>query len=68
MATVKGLDNWSTMRDTIAGHDVKGALFHISPDRTPSQPLRLQEFKLEATSPYVYDRFVGAWGMFPHHD
>ena len=18
--------------------------------------------------PYVYDRFIGVWGMFPHHD
>ena len=65
---MKGPDNWAAVRDRTAGHDVKGALFDISPDRAPSQPLRLQEFKLEATSPYVYDRFVGAWGMFPHHD
>ena len=67
MATVKGPDNWSTVRDTIVGHDVKGALLDISYDHAPSQPLRLQEFKLEATSPYVYDKFIGAWGMFSHH-
>ena len=63
-----GPDNWATVRDATTGHDVKGALFDISPDCAPSQPLRIQEFKIEGTSPYVYDRFIGAWGMFSHHD
>ena len=57
---MKGPDNWAAVRDTTVGHDVKGALFDISPDRAPIQPLRLWEFKLEATSPYVYHRFIGA--------
>ena len=65
---MKGPDNWATVRDAPAGHDVKGALFYIPPDRAPGQPLRLKEFKLEATTPYVYDRFIRAWGIFPHHD
>ena len=38
---VKGPDNWAAVRDTIAGDDVKGALFDISSDHAPSQPLRL---------------------------
>ena len=56
------------MRDAIVGHDVKGALFDIPHDCASGQPLRLKEFKLEAVAPYVYDMFIGAWGMFPHHD
>ena len=35
---------------------------------TIGQPLRLKEFKLEVAAPYVYDRFIRAWGMFPHHE
>ena len=23
---------------------------------------------IEAATPYVYDKFIGAWGMFSHHD
>ena len=23
---------------------------------------------MEAAAPYVYDRFIGVWGMFPHHE
>ena len=65
---MKGPDNWAAMRDATASHDVKGALFDIPPDYASGQPLRLKEFKLEAAVPYVYDRFIGAWGMFPHHD
>ena len=65
---VKGPNDWAAVRDAVAGHDVKGALFDIPPDRASGQLLRLKEFKLEATSPYVYDRFIGAWGMFPYHD
>ena len=38
------------------------------PDCAAGQPLRLKDFKLEDVVPYVYDRFIGAWGMFPHHD
>ena len=65
---MKGPDNWATERDAKARHDVKGALFDISPDRATGQPLRLKESKLEVAAPYVYDMFIGAWGMFPHHD
>ena len=67
-AALKGPDNWATVRDAIVGHDVKGALFDVPLDRASGQPLRLKDFKLEAATPYVYDRFIGAWGMFPHHD
>ena len=65
---MKGPDDWVIVRDATAGHDVKGALFDIPPDRGSGQPLRLKEFKIEVATPYVYDRFIGAWGMFPHHD
>ena len=51
---MKGPDKWAALRDAIAGHDVKGALFDIPLDRTSSQPLRLKEFNLEATAPDVY--------------
>ena len=63
-----GPDNQSAVRDETVGHDVKGTLFDIPLDRSTGQPLRLKEFKLEATMPYVYDRLIRAWGMFPHHD
>ena len=66
-AKVMGPDKWPAVRDATRGHDVKGTLFDIPPDRAAGQPLRLREFKLEAAAPFVYDRFIGAWGMFPHH-
>ena len=56
------------MRDATIGHDVKGILFDIPPDYASGQSFRLKEFKVEAAMPYVYDRFIGARGMFPHHD
>ena len=65
---MRGLDNWAAVKHATTGHDVKGTLFDISPDRFVVQSLRLKELKLEAAAPYVYDRFIGAWGMFPHHD
>ena len=68
-AIVMAPNNWATMRDATVGHDVKGALFDIPPDCGHGQPLRLKEFKLEfASFPYVYDRFIRAWGIFPHDD
>ena len=63
-----GADRWDAVKVAIKGHDVKGILFDIPPDHPSGQPLRLREFRLEAAAPYVYDRFIGAWGMFPHHD
>ena len=41
---MKGPDNWVAVRDAIAGHDVKGALFDIHLDHAPSQPLGIKEF------------------------
>ena len=65
---MKGPDNWAAVRDATNVHDVKGALFDIPPDRAPGQPLTFKKFKLEDADPYVYDNFIGVWGMFPHHD
>ena len=62
-----GPDKWPAVRDATRGHDVKETLVDIPPDRVAGQPLRLREFKLEAAAPFVYERFIGAWGMFPHH-
>ena len=67
-ADVKGRNDWTIVRDATVSHDVKGALFDIPLNRGLGQPLRLKEFKLEVVAPYVYDMFIGAWGMFPHHD
>ena len=57
-------DNWAIVRDATVGHDVKETLFYIPLNRSTGQPLKLKE----AATPYVYDRFIGAWGMFPHHE
>ena len=65
---MRGPDNWAAMKHATVGHDLKGTLFDIPPDCDVGQPLRLNEFKLEATTPYVYNRFIGVWGIFPHHD
>ena len=46
-----GLDKWPALRDTTFGHDVKETLFYIPPNRTPGQPLRLKDFKLEVVAP-----------------
>ena len=63
-----GFDSWSMVRDATLGHVVKGELFDIPPDDVAGQPLRLKEFELEAAMPYVYERFIEAWGMVLHHD
>ena len=63
-----GPDKWPAVRDATKYIDVKGAMFDTLPDHACGQPLRLKEFKLEVAVPHVYDRFIGAWGMFPHHD
>ena len=63
-----GPDKWVVVRDAIASHDVKGTLFYIPLDFPTGQPLRLKEFELEAAMPYVYERFIEAWGMVLHHD
>ena len=63
-----GPNKWPPVKDTIVGHDVKGTFFGISLDFSVGQPLKIKEFKLEATTPYVYDRFIRVCGMFPHYE
>ena len=63
-----GTNKWPAVRDATTIHDVKGTLFYIPLDPSIGQPLRIKEFKLEVATIYVYDMFIGAWGMFPHHD
>ena len=63
-----GPDKWTSLRDAIDGHDVRGTLFDIPPDHPAGQLLRIKEFKLEVAVPYVYDRFIEAWGLFSDHD
>lgn len=65
---VMGPHKWDDVKVATRGHAVKGTVFDIPLDRPADQPLRLKKFKREAATPYVYDRFIGAWGMFPHHD
>ena len=66
-ANVMGPDKWLVVRDATKDYDVKGTLFDIPPGRAVGQPLRLKEFKLEAATPSVYEKFIGVWGIFPHH-
>jgi len=63
-----GPQRWEVVKVSTRGHDVKGFLFDIPLDFPSDQPLRLGEFKLEAATLHIYDRFIGAWGMFPHND
>ena len=63
-----GPDKWPAVKDATKDIDVKGALFDIPPNLPRGQPLRIKEFKLEVAAPHLYDRFIGAWGMFPHHE
>ena len=37
-----GPNKWAIVRAATAGHDVKGTLFDIPPDRPVGQPLRLK--------------------------
>ena len=62
------LDKWSLVRDATTSHDVKRKLFDIPPNNHVVQLLRIKEFKLEVATPYVYDRFIGVWGMFPNYE
>lgn len=48
--------------------DMRGTVFEISLGHASGKLLRPNEFNLWATTPYVYNRFVGACCMFPHHD
>ena len=56
------------MKVATRGKDVKGTLFDIPPGCANGKLLRLRELRLDATVPHVYDRFIGAWGIFPQHD
>ena len=56
------------MKDARKGNDVNGNLFDIPPSRAPEKMLQLQNFRLEAIMPHVYDRIIGVGGIFPHHD
>ena len=62
-----GTYTWEVMKTTMKGVDMRGALFKIPPGYARGGPHILKEFSLEATTPYVYDKF-GAWEMFPYHD
>jgi hypothetical protein len=50
------------------GVDVHVVLFDIFVGCTRGGPLRLRDFRHVGVAPHVYDRFIGAWGMFPYHD
>ena len=63
-----GLDGWEVVKNDNKDNDVHGALFEIPMDYVRQGMLRLKEFRNEDTTPHVYDRFIGAWVMFPHHD
>jgi len=65
---VLGPDSWQAVKAATDDRDVRNTLFDIPPNRGRRQPLRLKEFKLAEAAAAVYDRFIGAWGMFPHHD
>ena len=65
---VLGPDRWQAVKVATNDKDVRNTLFDIPPNRGRRQPLRLKEFKLAEAAATVYDRFIGAWGMFPHHD
>ena len=49
-------------------HDINGTLFDIPLDCLACELLRLREIKLKTATPYDYDIFIGAWGVFSHHD
>lgn len=47
---------------------MRGTLFDILLDHASGKPLRLIYFNIEDAMNYIYDKFIGSWGMFPHHD
>ena len=50
--------------------DVRGELFDIPSDRPIKHRglIPLKYFRNVDATPFVYDRFIGACGGFPHHD
>lgn len=58
------------MKEATKEIDVHRELFNIP----PYYPTRhrglipLKYFRNVDATPFVYDRFIGAWGQFPHHD
>lgn len=60
-----GWDAWEAMKITMKGVDVWVALFNTLASHARGGPLRLRYFRHVGVTPHLYDRFVGAWGMFP---
>ena len=65
---VLGMDTWDAVKIVMKGIDAYDAVFKILVDHAGGGMLRLRGFRYVDSVPHVYDRFIGAWGMFPHHD
>ena len=62
------MDGWEVVKNATKDIDVHRELFEILGAHVTLGLLRLKEFKNEDSTPHVYNRFIKAWGMFPHHD
>ena len=63
-----GKDRLEVLKSMMIDVYVNVTLFEIPLGHTRVQSHRLKEFMLEFASPYVYDRFIETWAMFPHHE
>ena len=65
---VLGSNSWEAVKTVTENVDVHRELFDILVVYVKIGLLRLREFRNEDVAPHVYDRFIGAWSTFPHHD
>ena len=65
---VLGIDTCHVMEIIMKGVGSYDAVFKTLASHAKGDMLRLRGFRHVDSVPHVYDRFIGAWGMFPHHD
>ena len=60
------LDRWEVVKAMMRKVYEKKTLFGIPPINVSEYSLRLKEFIIEVVASLIYERFIGAWSMFPH--
>ena len=59
-----GPKKWDAVKVVTREKYVKGTLFDIHPSRAPRKLLQFRDIRLKDVVIHVYDRFIGAWGIF----
>jgi len=67
---VRGLDSWEVVKEATQDIDVHGDFHDIPPDHPARYRslIPLEYFRNVNATPFFYDRFIGVWGQFIHHN